>query len=32
VAGRYVVVGDDAKGYADLLAIADRLIDKARQG
>ena len=32
VAGRYLVVGDDAKGYEDLLAIADRLIDKARQG
>jgi hypothetical protein len=24
VAGRYLVVGDDAKGYAHLLAIADR--------
>lgn len=32
VDGRYVVVGAAAKGYEDLLAIADRLIEKARQG
>jgi len=32
VAGRYVVVGDGVKGYDDLLAIADQLIAKARQG
>lgn len=30
VDGRYVVVGAAARGQADLLAIADRLIDKAK--
>lgn len=32
VAGRYVVVGKTAKGYADLLTIANGLIEWARQG
>lgn len=32
VAGRFVVVGDSIKTYGDLLAIADQLILKARQG
>ena len=31
VNGRYTVVGNEAKGYPDLLAIADGLIVKARQ-
>jgi hypothetical protein len=31
VAGRYAVVGSAAKGYADLLGIADGLIALARQ-
>jgi protein dithiol oxidoreductase (disulfide-forming) len=31
VAGRYTVVGSQARGYGDLLAIADGLIVKARQ-
>lgn len=32
VGGRFVVVGEDVKGYGDLLVIADQLIVKARQG
>ncbi len=32
VAGRFVVVGDGMKNYGDLLAIADQLIARARQG
>ena len=30
VAGRYAVLGQKAKGLPDLLAIADQLIDRAR--
>ncbi|MGQ9831172.1 MAG: thiol:disulfide interchange protein DsbA/DsbL [Thermochromatium sp.] len=31
VAGRYAVLGKKAKGFSDLLTIADQLIDRARQ-
>lgn len=32
VGGRFSVLGNNAKSYADLFAIADALIERARRG